>query len=64
MRRMSRFSATLLAVGHIPPRWTGDIFNRYLPSAALTFRADPEINLCDVLAADVPCLTGPVTMRQ
>lgn len=30
-----------------------------MPSVALTLRADREINLCDVLAADVPCLTGP-----
>lgn len=61
---MSRFSATLLAVGHMPRRRTRDIFIRYMPSAALTLRADREINLCDVLAADVPCLTGPATMRQ
>lgn len=30
-----------------------------MPSVALTLRADREINLCDVLAVDVPCLTGP-----
>lgn len=44
---------------------TRDIFLRYMPSAPLTLRADREINLCDVLAADVPCLTvPPLTTRQ